>query len=95
MALMQIRQLGFIYPGAVRPALSNVTLEIEKGGFVVLCGTTGSGKSTLLRHLKPELSPHGRRQGEILYRGESLTGLTPAASASLVGYVMQDPDARS
>lgn len=94
MALMQIRQLGFTYPGAVRPALSNVTLEIEKGGFVVLCGTTGSGKSTLLRHLKPELSPHGRRQGEILYRGESLTGLTPAASASLVGYVMQDPDAQ-
>lgn len=94
MALMQIQQLRFTYPGAARPALSNVTLEIEKGGFVVLCGTTGSGKSTLLRHMKPELAPHGRRQGEILFRGESLARLSPVASASLVGYVMQDPDAQ-
>ncbi|NLN45006.1 MAG: ATP-binding cassette domain-containing protein, partial [Clostridiaceae bacterium] len=94
MALMQIQKLRFTYPGAARPALSDVTLEIEKGGFVVLCGTTGSGKSTLLRHMKPELAPHGRRQGEILFRGESLARLSPAASASLVGYVMQDPDAQ-
>src|SRR5690242_11463731 len=37
------------YLGGAHPALDNVSIDIEKGEFVFLVGTSGSGKSTALR----------------------------------------------
>src|SRR3569623_806957 len=37
------------YPGGSHAALDNVSIDIEKGEFVFLVGTSGSGKSTALR----------------------------------------------
>ena len=40
-----------MYPGAERPAVDNLNLEIADGEFLVLVGPSGCGKSTSLRML--------------------------------------------
>ena len=45
--MIEIRQLGLAY--GHHQALSDISLTIEKGKTLVICGPSGSGKSTLLR----------------------------------------------
>jgi ABC-type multidrug transport system fused ATPase/permease subunit len=45
------RGVTFTYPGAARPALDGVTLELRPGSSVALVGPSGAGKSTLAKLL--------------------------------------------
>lgn len=92
MALFEINNLKFWYPGAEKAALDGIHLKIEPGEFVVICGKSGCGKTTLLRHLKSVLTPYGRREGEILYQGQPLETVSARKQAGEIGYVMQSPD---
>ena len=40
-----------MYPGAEKPAVNDLNLDIEDGEFLVLVGPSGCGKSTSLRML--------------------------------------------
>ena len=71
METFSIKNLTFTYPGKQRPALNDVSFDINIGEFVAICGQSGSGKSTLLRNLKPILAPHGTKTGEILFYGKN------------------------
>ncbi|MDH4080144.1 MAG: cell division ATP-binding protein FtsE [Nitrospira sp.] len=73
-----------------RPALSDVTMEIEKGEFVLLMGPSGAGKSTLLRMLIGEEQPD---EGQIFVHGRNVTKLKPSEVPYLrrkIGTVFQD-----
>ena len=94
MALVEIRDLTFTYPGCSAPAVSGVNLTLERGSFNVLAGSTGSGKSTLLRLLKRELSPLGEMTGKVLFDGEELSKLSDRDSVCRIGFVMQNVDAQ-
>ena len=89
----KIQNLSFSYPTSKeKKSLNDVSLSIEKGEYVVLCGKSGSGKTTLLRHLKSVLTPHGKRSGVILYNGTPLENVDNREQASKIGYVMQNPE---
>ena len=91
MAHFHIENLTFSYPGSVTPPLDGVSLDIEKGEFLLLCGRSGSGKTTLLRQLKPTLAPYGKRQGEVFFDGKPIGEMTSREQAEKIGFVMQDP----
>jgi ATP-binding cassette subfamily B protein len=44
---LRFERVGFSYPGADRPVLHDVTLDVRPGETVALVGATGSGKTTL------------------------------------------------
>ena len=93
MAHFNIENLTFSYAAAKgRHSLENVSLKVEQGEFLVLCGKSGSGKSTILRHLKTVLTPNGKRTGEILFRGVPLSKVSDREQAAKIGFVMQNPD---
>lgn len=93
MAHFEIKNLTFSYASAKgKHSLENVSLSIEQGEFLVLCGKSGSGKSTLLRQLKTVLTPNGKRTGEILFRGVPLKQVSDREQSEKIGFVMQNPD---
>ena len=92
MAHFEIKDLTFSYPAANRQTLSGVTMTVEKGEYLVLCGASGSGKTTLLRHLKSVLTPYGQRSGQVLLNGVPLEEVSQREQAAKIGFVMQNPD---
>ena len=91
-AFVAIEGLTFTYPKGENPALCDVNLNIKPGEFIVLCGPSGCGKTTLLRQLKPMLAPHGRKSGDILLEGITLSELSDRDAAAKIGFVLQSPE---
>lgn len=92
--VLQVDRLTFTYGQADVPSLSEVSLRIEPGEFVLLAGPSGSGKSSLLR-AGCGLVPHfhgGQLAGRVLLDGTDTAANGPGELADLVGYVAQDPE---
>jgi iron complex transport system ATP-binding protein len=83
----RISGLSFRYPGAARPALEEVSLEIPAGMCTAVLGPNGSGKSTLLRLLLRALRPGA---GSILLAGRRLEEWSRGDLARSIGVVTQN-----
>lgn len=92
MNCIEVKNFSFQYPKEGHAALYQVSMEIEEGSFVVLCGKSGCGKSTLLRQFKSVLASHGEKKGEILYSGQNLEDVDLRTQSAEIGYVLQNPD---
>jgi cell division transport system ATP-binding protein len=78
------------YPGTGNPALDAVSVDIDKGEFVFLVGSSGSGKSTFLRLLLKEEMP---TTGSVFVAGKDLARLSHWKVPTLrrqIGCVFQD-----
>ena len=54
---IEVRNLGFTYPGAHAPSISDINLRIECGQSIGIVGPSGSGKSTLVDILLGLITP--------------------------------------
>ncbi len=84
---VELKDVGFTYPDAGRPALTGVSLPIAPGRTVAVVGETGSGKSTLLALLSRAVDPAA---GQVLLGGVDLRRLRASDLRSAVHLVPQD-----
>jgi cell division transport system ATP-binding protein len=88
--VIHLENVTKLYPASTRPALEDVTIDIEKGEFVFVIGASGSGKSTLLRLVLKEEAP---TRGDIHVTGKHLNKMTKWQVPKLrrtMGCVFQD-----
>ena len=94
--IVQLDEVSYVYPGADRAALLNISLAIGPGEIVGIVGATGSGKTTLclaLNGIAPQFFG-GRFFGRALVSGLDTLETPIRLLAGRVGIVMQDPDAQ-
>jgi ATP-binding cassette subfamily B protein len=80
--------VGFSYPGAEQPVLSDVTFFAEPGKTTAVIGSTGAGKTTLV-NLIPRL--FDATSGIVLVDGVDVAELDPELLWSRIGLVPQKP----
>jgi cell division transport system ATP-binding protein len=88
--VISLDKVSKVYPNTARPALSDVTVDIDKGEFVFLVGSSGSGKSTFLRLILKEDAP---TSGRVRVAGKDLAKLSHWKVPALrrqIGCVFQD-----
>lgn len=88
--MIRFDKVSKTYPGQKRPALEALDLEVAKGEFVFLVGSSGSGKSTFLRLVLRETRP---TTGRVHVAGKEINRLSGWKVPKLrrqVGTVFQD-----
>jgi cell division transport system ATP-binding protein len=88
--VIRFENVSKVYPKTSRAALSDISVDIEKGEFVFLVGASGSGKSTFLRLVLREDRPSS---GHVQVAGKDLDRLAQWKVPALrrqIGTVFQD-----
>lgn len=85
---LELRHVGFRYPGADEPVLEDVNVHVRAGETLAIIGSTGSGKTTLINIVARLLDP---TEGCVLVNGVDLRNISEDLLGSLFGYVPQRP----
>ena len=84
---VRFENVGFTYPGADRPAVADIDLDIPAGRTLALVGETGSGKTTLAGLVARLYDP---TRGSVRIDGVDLRDFRLADLAAIVGVVSQE-----
>jgi ATP-binding cassette subfamily B protein len=84
---VRLEDVSFAYPGADRPALSGIDLDVPAGGALALVGETGSGKTTLAGLIARLYDPSS---GSVRIDGIDIRDIRLADLAAIVGMVSQE-----
>ena len=87
-ASLELKHVGFSYPGAAQPVLHDVSVTCRAGEVLAIIGSTGSGKTTLM-NLIPRLTD--ATTGVVYVDGVDVCKLAPHVLWSRVGVVPQKP----
>jgi len=94
MGVIETRNVTYTYPGAPKPSIADVSINIEKGEFTLITGPSGCGKTTLCRCFNG-LIPHfyqGEMKGETIAAGLNVSEHPIHELAKHVGLVFQNPE---
>ncbi len=87
---LRLEDVSYQYEPDARPAVSHVTLAVERGSFVAVLGHNGSGKSTLAKLMNALFLP---TEGRVLVCGmDTLTEEKVWNIRRHAGMVFQNPD---
>lgn len=88
--MIRLENVSKVYSRGARPALDSISVEIERGDFVFLVGSSGSGKSTFLKLI---LREERSTTGDVYVAGRHLNRLSNWRVPQLrreIGAVFQD-----
>jgi ATP-binding cassette subfamily B protein len=85
---LEMRGVGFAYPGADQPVLSGISFTARAGQTTAIIGSTGAGKTTLV-NLMPRL--FDATSGAVLIDGVDVRDLHPDLLWGHIGLVPQRP----
>lgn len=85
--MLELRDLGFSYPGSERAALQGINLQLQAGQSLGLLGSNGAGKTTLLALLSGVLP---LQQGELRWSASPRLGLVPQQLAFYAGLKVRE-----
>ncbi|WP_214110918.1 ABC transporter ATP-binding protein [Acrocarpospora catenulata] len=82
-----VEDVTFTYPGKDTPALSGVSIHIDRGEVIALVGENGSGKTTLSKILAGLYAPAG---GQVRWDDTDLAGVDPHLLRGRIAVIAQD-----
>ncbi|QIS05675.1 cell division ATP-binding protein FtsE [Nocardia brasiliensis] len=88
--MITMRNVSKSYKTSTRPALDNISVEVDKGEFVFIIGPSGSGKSTFMRLLLKEETPTSGQIQVADFRVDKLPGRKVPKLRQRMGCVFQD-----
>lgn len=84
--MISLDEVSKTYRGATKPAVTSLSLDIERGEFVTLVGPSGCGKTTTLKMINRIIEPSG---GSIIIDGVDAMSVSAHELRRSIGYVIQ------